>query len=231
MIPKKIHYCWFGKNELPAKAVRCINSWKKYCPDYEIIEWNEDNYDVYQNPYTAYAYDNKKFAFLSDYARLQIILREGGLYFDVDVEIVRPLDELLDHKAFFGFETEEYVNTGLGFGAEANNTIVACMLREYDQLLDGTHGTIGCPILNTTALLKYGLNLNGKKQTIDGAVVYPIQYFNPYDDSTGVLNKTSETFSIHWYAKSWMDKKTILRSKLTKPIHRLFGTGYFKRRK
>lgn len=151
MIPKKIHYCWFGKKELPAKAVRCINSWKKYCPDYEIIEWNEDNYDVYQNPYTAYAYDNKKFAFLSDYARLQIVLKEGGLYFDVDVEIVRPLDELLDHKAFFGFETEEYVNTGLGFGAEANNTIVACMLREYDQLLDGTHGTIGCPILNTTA--------------------------------------------------------------------------------
>ena len=100
MIPKKIHYCWFGKKELPAKAVRCINSWKKYCPDYEIIEWNEDTYDVYQNPYTAYAYDNKKFAFLSDYARLQIVLKEGGLYFDVDVEIVRPLDELLDHKTF-----------------------------------------------------------------------------------------------------------------------------------
>lgn len=80
MIPKKIHYCWFGKKELPAKAVRCINSWKKYCPDYEIIEWNEDTYDVYQNPYTAYAYDNKKFAFLSDYARLQIVLKEGGLF-------------------------------------------------------------------------------------------------------------------------------------------------------
>jgi len=231
MIPRKIHYCWFGKNELPAKAVHCIDSWKKYCPEYEIIEWNEDNYDVYQNPYTAYVYDNKKYAFLSDYARLQIILKEGGLYFDVDVEIVRSLDELLVHKAFFGFETEEYVNTGVGFGAEANNAIVECMLSEYAQLLDGKHGTIGCPELNTKALLKYGLKQNGKKQTIDGAVIYPIQYFNPYDDPTGVLNRTKETFSIHWYAKSWMDKKTIIRSKITKPIHRLLGTDFLKRRK
>ena len=114
MIPKKIHYCWFGKNELPTKAKKCIASWKKYCPDYEIVEWNEDNYDVHQNAYTTYTYDNKKFAFLSDYARLQIILREGGIYFDVDVEVVRSLDELLRYPAFFGFETEEYVNTGVG---------------------------------------------------------------------------------------------------------------------
>ena len=193
MIPKKIHYCWFGKNRLPDKAVKCINSWKKYCPDYEIIEWNEDNFDVRQNGYTEFTYDNRKFAFLSDYARLQIVLKEGGLYFDVDVEIIRPLDELLVHKAFFGFETEEYVNTGVGFGAEANNLIVAGMLREYDILLDGKHGTIGCPLLNTQALMKYGLKQNGMKQTIDGAMIYPIQYFNPYDDPTGILNTTEET--------------------------------------
>ena len=190
MIPKKIHYCWFGKNRLPDKAVKCINSWKKYCPDYEIIEWNEGNFDVRQNGYTEFTYDNRKFAFLSDYARLQIVLKEGGLYFDVDVEIIRPLDELLVHKAFFGFETEEYVNTGVGFGAEANNLIVAGMLREYDILLDGKHGTIGCPLLNTQALMKYGLKQNGMKQTIDGAMIYPIQYFNPYDDPTGILNTT-----------------------------------------
>lgn len=231
MIPKKIHYCWFGKNRLPDKAVKCINSWKRYCPDYEIIEWNEGNFDVRQNGYTEFTYDNRKFAFLSDYARLQIVLKEGGLYFDVDVEIIRPLDELLVHKAFFGFETEEYVNTGVGFGAEANNLIVAGMLREYDILLDGKHGTIGCPLLNTQALMKYGLKQNGMKQTIDGAMIYPIQYFNPYDDPTGILNTTEETVSIHWYAKSWMDKKTIIRSKLTKPIHRLLGTEFFKKRK
>ena len=231
MIPKKIHYCWFGKKELPAKAIHCIESWRKHCSEYEIIEWNEDNYDVYQNPYTTYVYNSKKFAFLSDYARLQIILKEGGLYFDVDVEVVRSLDELLVHKAFFGFETKEYINTGVGFGAEADNPIVACMLREYDQLLDGMHGTIGCPILNTRALLNHGLKLNGEKQDIHGAAIYPIQYFNPYDDPTGVLNKTEETFSIHWYAKSWMNKITIMRSTLTKPIHRFLGTEFLKRRK
>lgn len=230
MIPKKIHYCWFGKNMLPAKAIHCIESWRKHCSEYEIIEWNEDNYDVYQNPYTTYVYNSKKFAFLSDYARLQIILKEGGLYFDVDVEVVRSLDELLVHKAFFGFETKEYINTGVGFGAEAENPIVACMLREYDQLLDGKHGTIGCPILNTRTLLNHGLKLNGEKQDIDGAAIYPIQYFNPYDDPTGVLNKTEETFSIHWYAKSWMNKKTIIRSMLTKPIHRFLGTDFLKKK-
>lgn len=230
MIPKKIHYCWFGRNELPAKAVQCIASWKKYCPDYQIIEWNEDNYDVYQNSYTLYAYQNQKFAFLSDYARLQIILQEGGFYFDVDVEVVRPLDELLEHKAFFGFETNEFVNTGLGFGAEAKNPVVASMLKEYDQLLDGKHGTIGCPILNTQALVKHGMEQNGMKQIVDGAVIYPIQYFNPYDDPTGRLHMMSDTYSIHWFAKSWMSKRSRIRSRCTRILHRTIGTEWFKKR-
>lgn len=231
MVPQKIHYCWFGRGKKSKLALRCIESWRKYCPDYEIIEWNEDNFDIYQNAYTSYTYKNKKFAFLSDYARLQIILQEGGFYFDVDVEIVRPLDELLAHKAFFGFETAKYVNTGVGFGAEVGNSIVESMLREYDVLLDGKGNTIGCPILNTAALIKKGLIQNGSKQLIDGAVIYPIQYFNPYDDPTGRLNKTDETYSIHWFAKSWMDKKTIMRSNLLKPFHRVFGTDLFKRGK
>lgn len=187
-------------------------------------------YDVYQNAYTTYTYDNKKFAFLSDYARLQIILREGGIYFDVDVEVVRPLDELLRYPAFFGFETEEYVNTGVGFGAERGNKIVEGMLKEYNPLLDGKHGTRGCPILNTEALEKKGLIRNGQKQQIEGAQIFPIEYFNPYDDPTGRLNKTTKTYSIHWFAKSWMGKKEILRSQVLKPIHRMFGKDVFRRR-
>lgn len=221
MIPKKIHYCWFGRKELPEKAKKCIASWKKYCPDFEIIEWNEDNIDVYQNQYTTYTYDNKRFAFLSDYLRLLIVYKEGGIYFDVDVEVVRPIDELLENQAFFGFETKDYINTGLGFGAEAGNAIVEAMIKEYDSLLDGTKGTIGCPILNTQALTKLGMVPNGEKQKVENAVIYPIECFNPYDDSTGRLYKTKQTYSIHWYAKSWMDKKTVLRSKLTKPLHRV----------
>lgn len=231
MIQKKIHYCWFGKKQLPKKAQKCIKSWKKYCPDYEIIEWNEDNFDVYQNKYTTKMYQEKKFAFLSDYSRLYIILHEGGFYFDVDVEIIKPLDSLLEHSAFFGFETEKYVNTGVGFGAEAGNQLVKSMLSEYDIFLRGDKDTIGCPFLNTKALEKHGLIINGKQQTIDGAVIYPINFFNPYDDPTGKLNITEDTYSIHWFAKSWMDRKTIIRSMIMKPVHRIFGVELFRKGK
>ena len=231
MIPKKIHYCWFGNSKMPQQAIKCILSWKKYCPDYEIIEWNEKNYDVYQNPYTTYTYNNKKFAFLSDYARLQIVLQEGGIYFDVDVEVVKSFDDLLCYPAFFGFETENYINTGIGFGAESGNRIVEEMLMEYQLLLDGEHGTIGCPILNTQALLKKGLQQNGETQCVDGAQIFPIAYFNPYDDATGRLGKYEETYSIHWFAKSWMGKGTVMRSNLLKPVHRIFGKDCFKRLK
>lgn len=152
MIPKKIYYCWFGRGEKSKLAKRCIESWKKYCPNYEIIEWNEDNFDINQNEYTKMTYTEKKYAFLSDYVRLVTVYQNGGIYFDVDVEVVKSFDDLLDNPAFFGFETDKFANTGLGFGAEKGNPIVKTMIDEYDQLIDGKHGTIGCPILNTKAL-------------------------------------------------------------------------------
>lgn len=221
MIPKKIHYCWFGRNELPKKAKYCIESWKKYCPDYEIIEWNEDNFNINMNAYTQMCYEQKKYAFLSDYVRLLVIEKYGGLYFDTDVELVRSFDELLENKAFFGFENDEYVNTGVGFGAEAGNTIVQQMIKEYEGLLDGNQGTIGCPILNTKALLTYGLQRTGERQNINGAIIYPSEFFNPYDDITGRLRKTRNTYSIHWFAKSWMSKGVLVRSILLRPFHRI----------
>lgn len=228
MIPKKIHYCWFGRNPKPKLAERCIASWKKYCPDYEIIEWNEDNFDVNMNGYTRMCYEQKKYAFLTDYIRLKVLLENGGLYFDTDVELLRSFDDLLNQSAFFGFEDDSHVNTGLGFGCELGNPAVKNMLKTYKPLLDGNHGMIGCPVLNTKALINHGLILNGKKQQLDYAVVYAADCFNPYDDPTGRLNITENTYSIHWYSKSWMSKKTILRSKITKPFHRLFGTDCFK---
>ncbi len=234
MIPKKIHYCWFGHGELNKKARMCIASWKKYCPDYELIEWNEDNYDVYQNAYTSYLYNEKKYAFLSDYVRLQKIYEEGGIYFDVDVEAVRSFDDLLNEKAFFGFETDEYVASGLGFGAEKGNDVIYRMLKEYDLYLDGKHGTIGCPIVNTNALIKLGLKQDGSLQRLPDVTIFPWDYFNPYDDPTGVLNKTKNTHSIHWYAKSWMTPARRFRSYLTQPIHRIFGKdslSWLKRKK
>ena len=231
MIPKTIHYCWFGRGEKPQLAQKCIASWKKFCPDYEFVEWNEDNFDVNRNGYTRMCYEQKKYAFLSDYVRLLVIEEYGGIYFDTDVELLRPLDQLLTHPSFFGFEDAEHVNTGVGFGAESGNPAVQAMLAEYDPLLSGEQGIIGCPILNTNALQKLGLCLNGEKQDLGIAVVYPADYFNPYDDPTGKLNKTKNTFSIHWYSKSWMSKGTVLRSKLTKPLHRLFGKDFFRKHK
>lgn len=229
MIPKTIHYCWFGHGEKPQLAQKCIASWKKFCPDYEIIEWNEDNFDVNRNGYTRMCYEQKKFAFLTDYVRLVVVAEHGGIYFDTDVELLRPLDQLLTHPSFFGFEDAEHINTGVGFGAETGNPAVQAMLAEYDPLLSGEQGIIGCPILNTNALQKLGLCLNGEKQDLGIAVVYPVDYLNPYDDPTGLLNKTENTISIHWYSKSWMSKGTVLRSKLTKPLHRIFGVDFFRR--
>ena len=108
-IPKIIHYCWFGRNPLPPLAEKCIASWKQYLPDYEIKEWNEDNFDVCMNPYIEEAYHLKKYAFVSDFARFDILYEHGGLYFDTDVEVIKSFDGLLDHNAFFGFENDDFV--------------------------------------------------------------------------------------------------------------------------
>ena len=208
MIPKIIHYCWFGRAPLPDKAKKCIESWRKYCPNYTILEWNEDNFDIRQNGYTEMCCKEKKYAFLADYARLQIIENEGGFYFDVDVELVRSLDPLCSEHAFFAFETDRMIATGLGFGAEKHHPLVHFMLEQYAPLLDGKHGVIGCPQLNTQALLKCGLKPNGKRQTVQGAAVFPKAYFNPYEDATGRLYITGCTYTVHWYAKSWMNRRT-----------------------
>ena len=231
MIPKIIHYCWFGGNEKPQLAQKCIDSWKIKCPDYEIIEWNEKNFDIDQHPYLRWCHDNKQWAFLSDFARLLIVQQHGGIYFDTDVELLKSPDEVLNYEAFYGFENNNNVATGLGFGSEKNHKIINEMVNEYLNLKvdeGGKYPLIVCPELNTKPLINNGLQLNGQRQNICGAEIFPEEYFNPYDDPTGRLNKTENTISIHWYSKSWMSKKCILRSKLTKPFHRWFGTDCFR---
>lgn len=231
MIPKHIHYCWFGRGEKPKLAERCIASWKKFCPDYEITEWNEDSFDISAYPYAKYCLDNKKWAFLSDFVRLAVVNRFGGIYFDTDVEVIKPFDRLLEYGAFYGFENNDNVATGLGFGAEAGHITVSAMEKEYLSLTpdaDGTFPTVTCPLLNTKALVPLGLEKNGRLQTVAGAIILPTEYLNPYDDPTGRLLKTDNTYSIHWYSKSWMSRSTILRSRLTKPFHRVFGKDCFK---
>lgn len=230
MIPKKIHYCWFGQNEKPKLAQKCIASWRKYCPDYEIIEWNENNFDIQKYPYAKYCYEHKKYAFLSDFVRLLVVYQFGGIYFDTDVELVKAPDELLKYEAFYGFENDVNVATGLGFGAVSKHLTTERLCQLYLELspdVNGDFQMVSCPALNTKALLPLGLILDGKRQNVHGAEILPIEYLNPYDDQTGCLKKTSNTISIHWYSKSWMKKSTILRSKITKPFHRIFGVNCF----
>lgn len=232
MIPKKIHYCWFGRGEKPKLAQKCIASWKKFCPDYEIIEWNEDNFDLNYNDYTRYCYENKKWAFLSDFVRLIVIVECGGIYLDTDVELVKKPDELLQYEAFYGFENNEYVNSGEGFGAVPGHSTVVEMQKEYESMTrdqNGNYPVVACPAVNTRVLVANGLKLDGTRQNVAGAEILPADFLNPYDDPTGKLNKTRNTIAIHWYAKSWLSKKAILRSKLTQPLHRIFGVDALKR--
>ena len=230
MIPKKIHYCWFGHREKTRLAKKCIESWKKYCLDYEIIEWNEENFNIDIYPYAKYCYENKKYAFLSDFVRLLVVYEFGGIYFDTDVELLKAPDELLKYEAFYGFENRKNIATGLGFGAVPKHLTVQSLCREYLKLQANSKGEFpiqGCPLLNTKALLSHGLRLDGSRQNIYGAEIFPVEFLNPYDDQTGRLNKTPNTISIHWYSKSWMSKITVFRSKITKPFHRIFGVDCF----
>lgn len=230
MIPKRIHYCWFGKKEKPRLAKKCIESWKKYCPDYEIIEWNEDNFDINAHPYAKYCYEHQKYAFLSDFVRLLVVYQYGGIYFDTDVELLKTPKELLQYEAFLGFENDKNIATGLGFGAVPKHSSIESMCQMYQDLEKNENNDFQlckCPELNTKALLPFGLKLNGRRQNICGAEILPVDYLNPYDDQIGKLRITKNTISVHWYSKSWMSKSTVLRSKITKPFHRIFGVDCF----
>lgn len=230
MIPKIIHYCWFGGKELPPLAKKCIASWKKYCPDYEIIRWDESNFDLDQIPYTRWCYDNGKWAFLSDYVRLAVVAEHGGLYFDTDVELVQNPDHLLQYEAFYGFENSSAIASGLGFGSIPKHPTIEAMRQQYHLLKANETNAFAlqkCPALNTVALLSLGLNPNGQRQNVAGAEILPAEFLNPYNNGTGLLAKTKNTVSIHWYSKSWLSPMQKLRSTLTKPFHRLFGNDCF----
>lgn len=234
MIPKIIHYCWFGGNPLPDSAKKCIASWKKFLPDYEIKEWNESNFDVNMIPYVKEAYQVKKFAFVSDFARFYILYKYGGLYFDTDVEIVKSLDFIISKGAFMGCEhtaTEKIgtlgVNPGLGFGMEAKLPIIKEIIEYYNQqhyiLSDGTKNTMTVVDVMSAFLEKYGLELRDEIQKIAGITVYPKEYFCPKDFETGKLNITSNTYSIHHFDFSWGSNNLKRFFFVRKIIKRLFG--------
>lgn len=219
MIPETIHYCWFGRNPKPKLALKCIKSWKKHCPDYEIIEWNEDNFDISSCPlYVRQAYEAKKWAFVTDYVRLKVVYEHGGIYLDTDVELLKGLDTLLKYNAYFGFEDGFYVNTGLGFGAVKGSQILLDMMRDYETIPfvkeDGKLDITPCPQRNTEALKRYGLVQNDTRQVLDRRIlILPTVVLCPLSFSTGKLRKTKDTISIHRFSATWKSKEDKRREK------------------
>ena len=235
MIPKTIHYCWFGGNKKPNLFKKCYKSWKKYCPDYEIVEWNESNFDLTSCPlYVKQAYEAKKWAFVTDYVRLKIIYDNGGIYFDTDVELKKNPDFLLDYKAFFGFEDGEYVATGLGFGAEKGTDILREMMADYEDIAfikdDGSFDVTTCPVRNTHILLNHGLVQDDSEQVIEeGILILPTVCLCPLENMTGENRSTEDTISVHWFSASWYTKeehkfreKQINKHKFLSFIYRVF---------
>ena len=216
MIPRTIHYCWFGRGTKPDLAVKCINSWKKKCPDYDIVEWNEDNFDISNCPlYVRQAYETKKWAFVTDYVRLKVVYDHGGIYFDTDVELRKNLDTLLKYRGFFGFEDGKCINTGLGFGAVKGLSLLRELMQDYDNLAfvqeDGTYDRMPCPERNTKIFLRNGLRQDDSLQMLENGIrILPSVYMCPINYISGKRKWSVKTMSIHWYSESWKsirDKK------------------------
>ena len=229
-IPKIIHYCWFGGKELPEEAKKCIESWKKYCPDYEIIEWNENNFDLNSNDYVREAYDAKKWAFITDYVRLYVLVKYGGIYMDTDVEVLKSLDPFLNDDAFSGFESNKSIPTGI-MASKKNQPLMKELLDYYKnkhfKRKDGTYDLTTNVIIITNICKKYGLKLNNEKQVINGFSLYPKDYFCPKSLITGIIELTDNSHTIHHFSGSWVPEKeqkyNDLRKKLSVKYNKPFA--------
>lgn len=229
MIPHIIHYCWFGGSPLPELAHKCIASWKKFFPGYEIKEWNESNYDVRKITYIAEAYNAKKYAFVSDFARFDILYQFGGIYFDTDVEVIKSLDDIIARGAFAGVERAGDAGSlaaGLGIASPAASPVYKEILDSYLQCSfyrkDGSMNLMTVVDRVSAIFKKHGLKDSDEIQTVAGVTVYPSDYFCPINPATGELKITENTRSIHHYAATWtipLRKKYMeLRNKLSKKI-------------
>ena len=212
-IPKILHYCWFGGKPKPPLAEKCIRSWRKFCPDFEIREWNESNFDLEQIPaYVRQAYEAGRWAFVTDYVRLRALTEVGGVYLDTDVEIVRPLEPFLKHEAFAGFEHLERVQTGV-LACGKGFPLFQEFLAYYDTAVfrrpDGSMDTTTNVEILTGICRKKGLVFNDTFQVVDGLAVYPREVFCPVDYDTMKLKKTRKTVTIHWFSGSWQTQEDL----------------------
>lgn len=228
MIPKIIHYCWFGGNEKPELALKCIESWKKYCPDYTVIEWNEDNYNINSCQYIREAYEKGKWAFVSDYARFDILYEHGGVYFDTDVELIRPINDILEKGQFMGMEDDRgSIASGLGLALDKGNKIAKEIIDSYRsrQFIqsNGFYDQTNVVSFVTDIFKEKGYIPENRIQNIEGITIYTKDYFCPLDYDTGELNITSNTRSIHHYISSWKNEREKKWHKFSVLVHKRYS--------
>ena len=228
MIPKIIHYCWFGRNPLPSLAIKCIASWKKYLPDYEIKEWNEDNFDVNVNQYCREAYEAGKWAFVSDYARLKILYDYGGIYMDTDMEVCKPLDRLASYAFWSGFESESQIPTGIMASCRDNDLLEYLLSYYDDKHFKNEHGiydtTTNVTTITRMVKDKYDIELNNTFQIFgNNNAIFPFEYFCAKSTEDGKIKKTDNTYTIHHFAGSWLTTYEVVRHKIKLLLVSLFG--------
>lgn len=227
MIPKKIHYCWFGGNPLPELARKCIASWRKYLPEYEIKEWNENTFDIHSNAYVEEAYEARKYAFVTDYVRLYALNHEGGIYMDTDVEVLRSLDCFLHHPAFSGFEDETHILTGI-MASEKGGKWVQWQLAYYSDrhflLKDGNYDTTTNVEIISRRMQEKGFILKNSVQNFkDIITIYSWDYFCPKSHETGKIHLTSNTFAIHHFSMSWIPAHVRFLVRVKRYMMKTFG--------
>lgn len=232
-IPKIIHYCWFGGNPIPEKIKNYIKSWEKYCPDYEIKEWNESNFDINSNTFIREAYEAKKWAFVTDYVRLYVLYNYGGIYMDTDVEVLRNLDVFLEKHAFSGFESNAAIPTGI-MACEKYFKLYKEFLDYYNDkhfiLSNGEFDMTTNVEIMTKICLSKGLTLNNKMQMLEGWTLYPNDFFSPKNHDTGKIKITDNTYTIHHFTGSWLNdddkERKRYRDFFTRVCGKIFGDKY-----
>lgn len=232
MIPKHIHYCWFGGKPLNKLGKKCLRSWKKHFPGYEITEWNESNFDLESCRYVKEAYEAKKWAFVSDYVRIKVLYEYGGIYFDTDVEAIKSFDDILERGAYMGCENPNLkksimVNPGLGIAVEPHNEIYKEIIEDYEKSSfykeDGSMNLYTIVERTTDILKKHGLKDTMDIQKVENINIYPAEYFCPINMDTGRMELTENTHSIHRYAATWVSGKERFRGKVYFALCRILG--------
>lgn len=232
-IPKIIHYCWFGNNTKSKTILKCIESWRIYAPDYEIIEWNEKNFEVNKYEYARQAYLEKKYAFVSDVARFDVLYNYGGIYLDTDVELLKPIDFIRNSNIFMGYSQNGLVASGLIMGSKKGEKILKDIINYYETnsflLSNGRPNMTTVVTIVSEILEKKGVILDGTFSEKEGVVLYPAEYFDPFDYENNELKITDKTISIHHYAASWKSEKDMKIFRIGIVIKKIVGKNMYKK--